>query len=201
MSTDTIDSQAVDTARHTIIDSPIGPLTLVRDDTGYTGLYFAGHRTRPDRTTFGPQVGVECDSSFDDAISELDEYFSGTRRTFDLPLSPHGDPLQIRAWTLLADTPYGHTTTYGELAKRLGNGLTARDVGQYVGHNPLSILVGCHRVVGASGKLTGYAGGLGRKRYLLELEGALPQTLDGSLGNYRGGVDAKRTLLDLERSR
>jgi methylated-DNA-[protein]-cysteine S-methyltransferase len=173
------DNQAVATTRHVVVDSPIGSLTVVRDDAGYTGLYFDGHWTRPDTGTFGPQVDAAVDHSFDDAITQLREYFDGARRTFDLPLSPHGDPLHMRVWELLSQIPYGQTTTYGAIAKKLGDGVTPREVGKHVGHNPLSILVGCHRVVGKTGMLTGYAGGFGRKRYLLELEGALPPTLDG----------------------
>ncbi len=172
-------SGALDTARHVVLRSPVGPLTVVREDSGYTGVYFARHWTRPDRLTFGPEVSAEDDGRFDDVISQLGEYFGGTRRRFDLPLHPHGDAQQLQVWALLGTIPYGHTTTYGAVAKDLGGQLTARDVGQHVGRNPLSILIGCHRVVGADGRLTGYAGGLTRKRYLLELEGALPPTLDG----------------------
>ena len=160
--------------RHLIVDSPIGPLTLVRDDDGITGLYYPGHWTRPDRDSFGPRVELSNDPGFDEAITQLTEYFAGERQDFDLPLNPHGGDQAQQVWRLLAETPYGQTTTYGELARRVGGGVSPRDIGGLVGNNPLSILIPCHRVVGAGGKLTGYAGGLDRKRYLLELEKAIP---------------------------
>jgi len=152
--------------RHTILATPIGDLTVVRDDAGITGVYFPHHWTRPDRTAFGPRV----EDGFEDVAGQLDEYFAGERREFDLPLHATGDPVQERVWRLIAAIPYGRTATYGELARSLGDGTTAQEVGAAVGSNPLSILVGCHRVVGSDGKLTGYAGGLDRKRRLLDLE-------------------------------
>jgi methylated-DNA-[protein]-cysteine S-methyltransferase len=160
--------------RHVIVDSPIGPLTLVRDKDGLTGLYYPGHWTRPDRDSFGPRVESRNDHGFDEAIAQLAEYFAGERHDFDLPLNPRGSDQAQQVWRLLAEIPYGQTTTYGELAGRVGGDITARDIGGFVGDNPLSILIPCHRVVGAGGKLTGYAGGLDRKRYLLELEKAIP---------------------------
>jgi methylated-DNA-[protein]-cysteine S-methyltransferase len=152
--------------RHTILASPIGDLTVVRDDDGITGVYFPHHWTRPDPSAFGPRV----EGGFEDVAAQLEEYFAGGRREFDLPLHATGSPLELRVWDLLAAIPYGRTATYGELARQLGDGTTAQEVGAAVGRNPLSILVGCHRVVGSDGKLTGYAGGLGRKRHLLDLE-------------------------------
>jgi methylated-DNA-[protein]-cysteine S-methyltransferase len=114
------------------------------------------------------------DHGFDEAIAQLTEYFAGERREFDLPLNPRGSDTARRVWQLLTEIPYGQTTTYGELASRVGRGISPRDVGGFVGQNPLSILIACHRVVGSNGKLAGYAGGLDRKRYLLELEQAIP---------------------------
>ena len=160
--------------RHVVIDSPIGPLTLVRDADGLTGLYYPGHWTRPDQTTFGPRVEPSDDHGFDETIAQLSEYFAGERQEFDLPLNPLGSERARRLWQLLAEIPYGRTTTYGALARRIGGGISARAIGGFVGHNPLSILIPCHRVVGSTGKLTGYAGGLDRKQYLLELEKAVP---------------------------
>ena len=160
--------------RHVVVDSPIGPLTLVRDDTGLTGVYYPGHWTRPDRNSFGPKVDSSDDHGFDEAIAQLTEYFAGERRDFDLPLNARGSDRARQVWQLIAEIPYGQTTSYGELAGRVGDGLSPRDIGGFVGDNPLSILIPCHRVVGAGGKLTGYAGGLDRKRYLLELEMAIP---------------------------
>jgi methylated-DNA-[protein]-cysteine S-methyltransferase len=170
MSTATITTST----RHVVIDSPIGPLTLVRDDDGLTGLYYPGHWTRPDQTTFGPRVEPSEDHGFDEAIAQLREYFAGERQEFDLPLNPLGGERARQVWELLTEIPYGQTTSYGALADQVGSGVDARDIGGFVGANPLSIFVPCHRVVGSNGKLTGYAGGLDRKRYLLELENAIP---------------------------
>ena len=161
-------------ARHVIIDSPIGPLTLVRDDTGLTGLYYPGHWTRPDHNSFGPCTESSDDRGFDEAIGQLTEYLAGERRAFDLPLNPRGSETAQQVWRLLVEIPYGQTTTYGTLARRVGGRIRPRAIGGFVGHNPLSIFIACHRVVGSTGRLTGYAGGLDRKRYLLELEKALP---------------------------
>jgi methylated-DNA-[protein]-cysteine S-methyltransferase len=167
-------STATATTRHVIVDSPIGPLTLVRDDDGLTGLYYPGHWTRPDRNTFGPGVGPSHDHGFDVAVAQLSEYFAGERRNFDLPLTPRGSERARRVWQLLAEIPYGQTTTYGALAHHIGDGISPRAIGGFVGHNPLSIFIACHRVVGSTGQLTGYAGGLDRKQYLLGLEKAIP---------------------------
>ena len=160
--------------RHVVIDSPIGPLTLVRDDDGLTGLYYPGHWTRPHQATFGPRVEPSDDHGFNEAIAQLHEYFAGERQEFDLPLNPLGSERARRLWQLLAEIPYGRTTTYGALARGIGGGISPRAIGGFVGHNPLSIFIPCHRVVGSTGKLTGYAGGLNRKQRLLELEKAVP---------------------------
>lgn len=159
------------TATHTVIDSPLGALTLVATDGVLRGVYYPGHWTRPDETAWG----AESTTGFDAAERQLGEYLTGARQSFDLPTALTGDGFQRRVWDLLAEIPYGETTTYGELARRLGGGPElARAVGRAVGHNPLSIVIPCHRVVGHDGALTGYAGGLERKRFLLDLEDALP---------------------------
>jgi methylated-DNA-[protein]-cysteine S-methyltransferase len=162
------------TANHTLIESPIGALTLVAEDGALTGLYFPHHWYRPDPATFGPWVeqGVErgVEHGFDEARAQLAEYFAGERRHFDLPLHAAGTEFQQRVWALLHRIEPGRTTTYGELAAELGDPALAREVGAAVGRNPLSIVVPCHRVLGKGGKLTGYAGGLARKRFLLDLE-------------------------------
>jgi methylated-DNA-[protein]-cysteine S-methyltransferase len=154
---------------HTIIDSPLGGLTLVARDGVLSGLYFAGHTRRPDELLFGDRE----DAGFEAAVEQLGEYFRGERTRFELPLDAQGDAFQQRVWDLLSDIPYGQTRSYGQLAATLGNTGLAREVGAANGRNPLCIIVPCHRVVGADGSLVGYAGGLGRKRFLLELEGAL----------------------------
>jgi methylated-DNA-[protein]-cysteine S-methyltransferase len=159
------------TARHTIVESPIGQLTLVARDNGLTGLYFPHHWYAPDPATFGPRTGA----GFEEATSQLAEYFAGERTRFELPLEAAGDTFQDRVWDLLRAIPYGQTVTYGDLARELGEQgceATAAGVGAAVGRNPLSVIVPCHRVVGKDGSLTGYAGGLARKRFLLDLEEA-----------------------------
>ncbi len=108
----------------------------------------------------------------DKAAQQLEAYLQGKRRSFDLPLAPEGTPYQQSVWSQLLEIPYGATTTYGVLAKQLGKPNGARAVGGATGKNPLSIVVPCHRVIGTTGKLTGFAGGLERKRWLLALEGA-----------------------------
>jgi methylated-DNA-[protein]-cysteine S-methyltransferase len=151
---------------HTVVGSPLGDLTLVADDGSLTGLYFRHHWYRPDPASFG----ARADTGFGDVTRQLGEYFAGERTEFDLPLDPRGDGFQQLVWKLISRIPYGQTTSYGDLARQLGDGTAAKDVGQAVGRNPLSVIVPCHRVVGKGGQLTGYAGGLARKRFLLDLE-------------------------------
>ena len=160
---------------HTIIETPIGELTLVAEDGTLSGIYYPGHWTRPDPATFG----ARSDSGFEEVEQQLAEYLTGARTRFDLPTAAAGDEFQRRVWELIDRVPYGQTTTYGEIARELGNPTLARRVGGAVAHNPLSVVVPCHRVVGKDGALTGYAGGLRRKEFLLTLEGAL-QASDGA---------------------
>jgi methylated-DNA-[protein]-cysteine S-methyltransferase len=156
------------TATHTTIDSPIGELTLVASDGVLSGIYFPGHWHMP-----APEVfGTRSEGGFEQARGQLGEYFAGERTAFEIPTAIAGDEFQRRVWGLIDRIPYGQTTTYGEMAQELGDLALARKVGGAVGRNPLSITTPCHRVVGKDGKLTGYAGGLERKRFLLELEGA-----------------------------
>jgi methylated-DNA-[protein]-cysteine S-methyltransferase len=154
--------------QHTVLATRLGDLTIVRDGEVLTGLYFPHHWYRPNQATFGTRTG----QGFEDVTRQLGEYLDGTRTGFDLPLDARGSDFQRAVWELIAEIPYGHTTSYGDLARRLGGDADPRDVGAAVGRNPLSILIPCHRVVGSTGKLTGYAGGLGRKRALLDLEQA-----------------------------
>jgi methylated-DNA-[protein]-cysteine S-methyltransferase len=147
-------------------DSPLGELTIVGDGDVLTGLYFRHHWCRPDPATFGPFV----ESGFEQVRRQLDEYFGGRREEFDLAVRAAGDEFQHRVWAFIKRIPYGATTTYGEIARELGDPALGRDVGAAIGRNPLCIVVPCHRVVGKDGNLTGYAGGLQRKRFLLELE-------------------------------
>ena len=151
---------------HRVIDSPVGELTLVGDGSALSGVYFAEHVRRPAEEVFGSRD----DAAFAGAADQLAEYFAGERRSFDLVLQPKGNGFQQKVWAQLTLIPYGQTRTYGQLAAALGGPGLARAVGAANGQNPLSIIVPCHRVVGSDGKLTGYAGGLARKAFLLELE-------------------------------
>lgn len=155
------------TKQHTVLDSPYGPLTLVATDGVLSALYMTGQRHRPPEETFG----VPDPEPFGEVIRQLTAYFAGERTTFDLPLDLHGTPFQRSVWAELLKIPYGETRTYGELAEELGKPGASRAVGLANGKNPVGIIVPCHRVVGASGSLTGYGGGLDRKQRLLAFEG------------------------------
>jgi methylated-DNA-[protein]-cysteine S-methyltransferase len=151
---------------HTVVDSPVGPLTLVAADGAFAGLYMGSQRHRPPERTFG-----ERDPSlFLEVIRQLDEYFAGARTEFDLPMALVGTPFQRTVWAALREIPYGETLSYGQLAERIGRPTAARAVGLANGRNPIGIIVPCHRVVGATGDLTGYGGGLERKQHLLDFE-------------------------------
>jgi methylated-DNA-[protein]-cysteine S-methyltransferase len=153
---------------HTTMDSPVGPLTLVERDGGLAGIYLLDHRHMPDPATFGDRD--DDAAPLPEARRQLTEYFDGTRREFDLPLDTGGTPFQQRVWAALLEIPYGGTTSYGELARRIGSPGAARAVGLANGRNPVSIVVPCHRVVGSTGGLTGYGGGIETKRRLLAAE-------------------------------
>jgi methylated-DNA-[protein]-cysteine S-methyltransferase len=143
-----------------LLPSPIGPLYVEADEHGLTKLYTDGHR-------FHAKAPAD-DGHFIDVARQLDEYFAGERTDFDLPLSQHGTEFELAVWDKLREIPYGETRSYGDLAKELGS--VARAVGRANGRNQISIIVPCHRVIGADGSLTGYAGGLDAKRALLEHE-------------------------------
>ena len=149
--------------------SPLGPILLAADETGLTGLWFEAQKYFP---SF---LGVDYQEKETPVLTEtvrwLDVYFSGKDPGFLPPLHPQGSPFRQTVWDILLTIPRGQTMTYGEIARRLGV-CCAQAVGGAVGHNPISILIPCHRVVGSDGSLTGYAGGLDRKTRLLQLEGA-----------------------------
>jgi len=156
--------------RWTVYDSPLGPLTLMASAAGLTNLSFPGHLRPPAEATRAPMPEV---------TEQLDAYFAGELRQFDLALDLDGTPLERAAWRALLEIPYGETATYGEQAARVDASLfdagveawqRARVVGAANGRNPAAIVVPCHRVIGADGSLTGYGGGLHRKRALLDLE-------------------------------
>jgi methylated-DNA-[protein]-cysteine S-methyltransferase len=151
---------------YTTLESPIGELLLVGDDERLHGLYMQGGR-RPARIS---AQWSESSVPFADARAQLGEYFAGERAGFDVELSMHGSEFERAVWSALCEIPYGETTSYGEIARRVGCPGAARAVGVANGRNPIAVIVPCHRVIGADGSLTGYGGGLERKRLLLELE-------------------------------
>ena len=156
---------------HSLIDSLVGPLTLVAQDGVLVGLYMNRQRHRPGEAELGEldRDGRQREP-FAAAADQLDAYFAGELTRFSLPLAPAGSSFQQRVWAALQDIPYGGTESYGELAERIGSPGAARAVGLANGKNPISIVIPCHRVVGANGNLTGYGGGLDRKKQLLDLE-------------------------------
>jgi len=157
------------------LPSPVGELVLTASEAAITGIYFPSRDRKPKRGTDwvedhgrGPASALLAR-----ACQQLTEYFAGARTTFDLSLEPGGTQFQRRVWDVLRTIPYGTTTSYGEIARRLGDGHATRAVGAANGQNPIPIVVPCHRVIGSRGELTGFGGGLERKRWLLEHEGAL----------------------------
>jgi len=151
---------------YTRIASRVGPLLLVADDVGLRKIYFENGRdhVRIDSSW------EEYSSYFKDVISQLRSYFEGELQKFDLPLAPEGTRFQLQVWNYLCEIPYGSTISYGELARQIGNPKASRAVGLANGSNPLPIVIPCHRVIGSTGKLTGYGGGLPIKEKLLALE-------------------------------
>lgn len=160
--------------RHATISTDLGDLLVVAATEdgadAIIGLYFPEHWYPPSADAIGDVVSATTDPLMAECGRQLTAFLSGKATTFDLPLRTKGDPLSERVWDRLVQIPYGETITYGALATELGNRNLAQRVGQCVGHNPISIVIPCHRVVGADGSLTGFAGGLDRKRRLLELE-------------------------------
>ncbi|MFV2196071.1 methylated-DNA--[protein]-cysteine S-methyltransferase [Nocardiopsis sp. LOL_012] len=154
--------------RFTTMDSPVGELTLFGDATALSGVWTRSKRDDEPRPI--PEGWTEDPSPFAEAERQLTAYFAGELREFDLELAPVGTAWQRRVWTALTTIPYGETVSYGRLAQELGRPTASRAVGMANGRNPISIIVPCHRVIGADGTLTGYAGGLDRKRFLLALE-------------------------------
>ena len=151
--------------------SPLGPMLLAATEQGLAGVWFVGQKHMPDRRQWRAQAAHPV---LDAARQQLDDYFSGRLQAFALPLDiVQGTDFQRRVWQALQTIPYGTTTSYGTLAKGMGAPQAVRAVGMAIGRNPLSIIIPCHRVLGANGSLTGYAGGLDRKHALLQLEHSL----------------------------
>jgi methylated-DNA-[protein]-cysteine S-methyltransferase len=147
----------------TTFASPVDDLLLTSNGTSLTRLLFAPF-------TVDPSWSEEPCAVLDEVVAQLTDYFAGVRTDFDLPLEPAGTPFQLMVWQALREIPYAETINYGQLALRIGNANASRAVGLANGRNPISIVVPCHRVIGANGSLTGYGGGLERKRTLLDLE-------------------------------
>ncbi|WP_372958557.1 methylated-DNA--[protein]-cysteine S-methyltransferase [Marinobacter sp.] len=156
------------TVFYTELESPIGTLLVTSNGEAITGLHMEQQATRP---VIG-EHWVRDDQRLDNARSQLMAYFEGQLQQFDLPLAGAGSPFQQQVWQALREIPFGHTETYGELARRIGNEKASRAVGLANGRNPIGIIVPCHRVIGANSALTGYAGGIERKKWLLAHEQA-----------------------------
>ena len=155
------------------VESPIGELLLTSEGRSLTGLYLKGQKHFPAITTDW-QASAKA-APFPEAVQQLSEYFSSQRQSFDLPLFPTGTDFQKQVWQHLHNIPFGQTLSYGTLAKTLGQPNGSRAVGAANGRNPISVIVPCHRVVASDGKLTGYAGGIKQKQWLLQHEGSASQ--------------------------
>ena len=151
---------------HAVVESPLGPITVVAQDDALVGVYLDGQRHRPPASA----LGERDEATLPSLREQLSAYLAGDLEQFDVELAPLGTPFQAQVWAALRQVPYGATTTYGSLAAAIGRPTAVRAVGAANGRNPYCLVVPCHRVVGAGGGLTGYAGGLDRKRFLLELE-------------------------------
>ena len=159
-------------------DSPQGQMLLVADDDGLAGVYFDGQK-------YFPKLGTEWHRDANHPVlrqakRELAEYFEGRRKRFEVALAPDGTAFQKAVWKAISTVPFGETITYGELARRAGASGSSRAAGAATGRNPITIIVPCHRIVGSTGSLTGYAGGLERKRALLALESGIPDLLSAA---------------------
>jgi methylated-DNA-[protein]-cysteine S-methyltransferase len=164
------------------VSSPVGRLTLVASDDGLAAVLW--ENDRPDRVRLDVDHDEDRHPVLVHAARQLTEYFARRRRVFDLPLDPQGTPFQQTVWHALRTIPFGETRSYQQIARQIGHPRAVRAVGAANGRNPLSIVTPCHRVIGATGKLTGFAAGLDTKAYLLELEGSLPASL-----GHAGAVD------------
>ena len=155
----------MDTVRFSTMDSPIGPLTLAGTGSVLTHLRMAGQTNEPDRSDW-----VRDDGAFADVAAQLEAYFAGSLTEFDVEVKLIGTEFQQQVWAALQRIPYGETRSYGQIAEQIGSPGASRAVGLANGRNPIGIIVPCHRVIGAGGSMTGYAGGLDRKRLLVDLE-------------------------------
>lgn len=169
------------------LDTPLGKALARADKNGLSGFWFVGQQYYPKTAAYWPENREH--PVFASLKRWLERYFSGERPEMAIALAPQGTPFQRAVWDMLLAVPYGTVTTYGALARQLAAqqgrpSLSAQAVGGAVGHNPISLLIPCHRVVGSTGSLTGYAGGLDKKKALLHLEGADPNTVRGGTARY-----------------
>lgn len=153
---------------YTVMKSSVGEITLVADNVSLRAIYWLNQK--PDRVKFPDLENNDSNHVLKSAVKQLKAYFSGTRREFDIPLRPVGTVFQEEVWLALRSISYGETVSYSDIAKQIGRPKAVRAVGAAIGKNPLSIMIPCHRVIGANGKLTGFAGGLSTKEFLLNLE-------------------------------
>ncbi len=153
---------------YTVMKSPVGDITLIADNVSLREIYWPNQK--PDRVKFPNLENKDGGRVLKLAVKQLESYFSGKRKEFNLPLKPVGTEFQKEVWEALRSISYGETVSYGDIARRIGRPKAVRAVGAAIGKNPLSIMIPCHRVIGASGKLTGFAGGLSTKEFLLNLE-------------------------------
>ena len=176
----------------TRFETPLGRMLATAEDDALTGLYFVGQRYYPEAAEGWHQDGLA--RPFAILREQLDEYFAGRRRTFDLPLNPgggRGTPFQRAVWSAIAAVPLGDTTTYSSLAAQCGRPSAARAAGAATGRNPISLVIPCHRIVGSDGALTGYAGGLERKRALLAFERAVVRGEAGPISRAVAAADSR----------
>ena len=176
--TRTAAAQANDPLSYSVMPSPVGDLLLVADDLGLHQIRF----TQGKGAATIDEAWVRDDAALAEVRRQLEEYFAGTRKSFELTLVPTGTAFQRSVWQALTEIPFGSTWSYGELAQHIGRPKAVRAVGAANGANPLPIVVPCHRVIGANGKLTGFGGGLPAKEYLLALEGVLQEKPSLPLG-------------------
>ena len=161
--------------RYAKISTAAGPMYATLAGDAISGLYFEGGRHAP--AIDAAWIEDAHAAPFAALAAQLAEYFAGARREFEIPLAPAGTPFQLLVWKAIAGIPFGRTLTYAQLARQVGSPDAVRAVGAATGRNPISIIVPCHRVIGTDGSLTGYAGGVDRKRRLLEIEGVLQPSL------------------------
>lgn len=166
---------ATDPIQHCVYESPLGRLYIAASPAAVVGSWFDGQAHFPLPDDLGQPVEADSHPVLTQAVRELGEYFAGERTVFEVACDPAGTDFQLAVWQALRDIPFGYTTTYGAISKIVGPHAPAQAVGQAVGRNKCSILIPCHRVLAADGRLTGYAGGLDRKEFLLALEEPAPE--------------------------